>query len=111
MFVPFAKYYFLGLFFLVVFFGIGYFLLNILFRRFRLTKHGAVFASILLGSIIAILIFSIIQTRFRTINLGFLLVFGALAFELRKLPIVNRMTNAKSFFSLKKFTVFALAYL
>ena len=106
----FILYYFIGLLFLAIFFGIGFVLLKTFSGRVSLTRHKTLFASIFLGIVISVTIFSIFVTRFRTISLGFLLIFALLIPEMRRFPIVNKMAVKDSFFSLKKFAVFALVY-
>ena len=106
----FILYYFIGLLFLAIFFGIGFVLLKTVSGRVSLTRHKTLFASIFLGIVISVTIFSIFVTRFRTISLGFLLIFALLIPEMRRFPIVNKMAGKDSFFGLKKFAVFALVY-
>ena len=111
VFLEFAKYYFIGLFFLMIFWGIGHFLLNTVLKRFFQNKHASVFASLVLGIILTVTVFSIIITGFKTINLGFLLLFSFSFWELRKWPVVNKEKKNEQFFTFKRFLGFAVAYL
>src|SRR5262249_36079199 len=106
----FLGYYFLGLIFLVIFFGIGYSIVKLVSNRLDLSRHKALFFSIFFGSIVAIVVFSLIMTRFKTINAGFLIVIAFLVFEIRKLPVINKVSTQKTFLTARRIVAFAIVF-
>ena len=108
--LEFVQYYLTGIVFLIVFGVIGYLLLKIAIKHFYITDHASVFASLLTGLIFSITVFSIFTTYFKTINVGFLLLFLFGLLEFKKTSGTNSVIQKRNFFTIKKFLGFAVAY-